>query len=75
MEKTRVKTKSAPGPDGLTGKNYGKIPKGVLLYIFNLIIWIDKLLESLLASGTIFIPETGYEEEPVKNIDQSRYHQ
>lgn len=66
MKNTRVKTKSAPGPDGLTRKDYGKIPKGVLLYIFNLIMWTEKLPESLLAFRTILIPKKGYEKEPDK---------
>lgn len=66
IEKYMIKGKSAPGPDGLTVKSYARILKGILLFLFNIILWIERLPKSLLASRTIFILKKRHEEEPEK---------
>ena len=45
----------SPGPDGLTARQFQAIPLGVIVRIFNLIIWCENLPKHLAVSRTIFI--------------------
>ena len=56
VQRNEVKRETAPGPDGLTGRDYDNMPIGMLVCLFNLILWTEKLPNSLLASRTITIP-------------------
>ena len=64
VRRNKVEKKTAPGPDGLTGRDYASMPVGLLVCLFDLILWTEKLPNSLMASRTIFIPKKGFEDQP-----------
>ena len=47
----------SPGPDGLTARQFQAIPLGIIVLIFNLILWYENLPKHLAISRTIFIPK------------------
>ena len=47
----------SPGPDGLTARQFRAIPLGIIVRIFNLILWCENLPKHLAISRTIFIPK------------------
>ena len=46
-----------PGPDGLMARQFRAIPLGIIVRIFNLILWYENLPKDLAISRTIFIPK------------------
>ena len=63
---SKVPKQTTAGPDGITGKDFHRIPKVVLYCLYNLFMWCGELPEILLGSRTIFIPKKGFEGEPEK---------
>ena len=47
----------SPGPDGLTTHQFRAILLGIIVRIFNLILWCENLPKHLTISRTIFIPK------------------
>ena len=48
---------TAAGPDGMTSRQFRKIPNAILVRILNLIIWCGKLPAHLSIARTVFIPK------------------
>ena len=47
----------SPGPDGLTARHFRAIILGIIVQIFNLILWRENLPKHLAISRMIFIPK------------------
>ena len=54
---SRTSLAVSPGPDGLTACQIRAIPLGIIVQIFNLILWCENLPKHLAVSRTIFIPK------------------
>ena len=63
---SKVPKQTTAGPDGITGKDFHRIPKVVLYCLYNLFMWCGELPKILLGSRTIFIPKKGFEGEHEK---------
>ena len=63
ISQCRISASTAAGPDALSGKDFAKKSKVVLLRLFNLFMWCGSLTESPMASKTIFIPKKGFEDD------------
>ena len=64
LRESKPATSTSPGPDGITAKQIRKMPEGILVRIFNLILWCGKLPEHLYKSRTTMIPKTTNSTEP-----------
>ncbi|KMQ88341.1 reverse transcriptase [Lasius niger] len=60
----RVPRPSAAGPDGVTPRLFRAVPTEILLRIYNIIMWCERLPEDLLKSRTIFLPKKTDAVEP-----------
>ena len=50
-------TTPRPGPEGLAARQFRAIPLGIIVRIFNLLLWCENLPKHLAISRTIFIPK------------------
>lgn len=56
--------KSAPGPDGVLAEKIWKAPRDMMARVFTLLMWMEKLPESLCQSRTVLLPKTKNASEP-----------
>ncbi|KMQ88340.1 reverse transcriptase [Lasius niger] len=64
IKRSRIPRASAPGPDGISARLYRSIPTTVIIRLFNLLLWCERLPEDLLLSRTIFLPKKTNASEP-----------
>lgn len=60
----RLPPSTAAGPDGISARLLRSVPPGVLVRIYNLLMWCGRLPENLLKSRTIFLPKKKDAKEP-----------
>jgi hypothetical protein len=56
---SRVPGNSAPGPDGVSARLWGAVPRAVQALLFNLVLYAGGFPTSMLASRTVFVPKKG----------------
>lgn len=60
----RVVATTGAGPDGISARLLRAIPAGILVRIYNVLMWCGRLPERLLKSRTVFLPKMAGASEP-----------
>lgn len=65
LKTNRIPKSSAVGPDGVSARLYGSVPAGILIRLYNLLMWCEGTdPEDLLRSKTVFVPKKKDAREP-----------
>lgn len=64
IKAAKIPYTTAPGPDRVTARQYRSIPTGVVLRLYNLIMWCEAPPADMLLSRTIFLPKKKEAREP-----------
>lgn len=64
IRQRRLVGHTAPGPDGFTTRLLRSMKDGVKVRLYNLLLWCERLPETLLRSRTVFVPKKNGAAEP-----------
>lgn len=64
ITRCRLRLATSPGPDNISSRELRAIPADILVRIFNLILWCERVPEKQRAASTVFIPKKAVASEP-----------